>query len=108
MAFVQLFEVADNPNLPMDEIDAVLRCVRLKWQQRSGWVGELSSAIEYGLTPLRSVRGFVHLIRRDFAFEVLDTSHPRKIIAEQLYEGKGGWPSDLFKVNGFFNMQIDE
>lgn len=42
MAFVQWFEVLDEMAFPLDKIDSVLDCVRLRWQQTCSKAGLIS------------------------------------------------------------------
>lgn len=71
MPSVRWYEVLENENLPLDEINTALECARLRWQQTCARRGHLTSAAEYGLLPLGPVRGLVHIVWRDFAVDNL-------------------------------------
>lgn len=89
MALVRWYEMLDHENLPLGEIDSAFECVSLRWQRTCGPRRYLASAAAYGLIPLGSVRGLVHTVRTDFAFDNLKEANPRKIIESVMWRVTG-------------------
>lgn len=84
MGLVQSYEVIDNENILMKEINNALECVRIRRQETCGFTGNLRPAAQYWRIPLGSVRRLVYIVQRDFAFDILIEAVPRKRKWKQL------------------------
>lgn len=108
IVFVQWYEILDEKKLCVDEVVRTLSFTRLKWKGTKRKCKRLFSAAECGLFPAGSIKGFVYIVKKNFASDLLDDSQPRKSNAELLSQKEEGWPRKLFCVNRVFNMPIDE
>lgn len=106
--FVRYYQVLDSTLLPLDGVDEVLRCHRLRWHRDGGVVGELSAAPEYGLVPADSIRGIVHVVRADFPLPCLASSDERRSNCDKIREGEEGMMSKLFYINRFYKCRGEE
>lgn len=78
----------DERSLPVENIGRVLNCLQSIWQRTCGCAGLLSSTVKYRLILLESLRGYVHLVRKDFVVEVLSDLCPRIIEIQKVGEGE--------------------
>lgn len=73
MIFFQWYEVMEKCTLPVNAIDAVLRCVRPGRQRPTGLFGEISIAVGYRLVAFDSaricVRSYGETLRTKFQLE---------------------------------------
>lgn len=76
--FLQYFEVLGREKLCVDNIDSALKCIRLRWHRTQG-NNAYSSAKEFGLVPVESILGKVHLVRGDFALPIVGKDVQKKI-----------------------------
>lgn len=87
--------------MKIDTIDRVLYCVRLGWHRTEGVPGRFSASREFGFVPLESVKGVVHVARKDsYVFHVEKKSR-RRIVAEMRSEEQSGQECKHFYVNKF-------
>lgn len=108
MAFVQWYEIMDDQKLCIDKMDKTLGCIRRRWQQGSCEGGKISSAAEYDLIVVGSIRGLAHVVKRNFSAVLLDRSLSISRSAKLLSGKEEDWPLKLFYVYRFFNMPIGE
>ena len=94
--FVQFYEVIDSNDVRVDGIDSSLNCIRLKWQRTEGEEGTLSCSKQFGLIPIDSVRGLVHIVRADAAMGLISDTVARKKEMADVGGGESGWPSEMY------------
>lgn len=105
--FVQYYDVLGADNLEVDAIDKKLNCIRLRWHRTQG-DGSYASSREYGLVPVDSIRGRIHVVRGDVGMELVHESLHRKAQLVELCNGELGWPSQMFYVNRFYRCPGEE
>lgn len=98
----------DGQTLYMDETENALTLIWLSWQHTCRKVDHLSFASENSFVSAGSVRGFVHPVKRNFAADLLDRTHPGKSHAKPILEKEQKWPSRMVYVKLSFYMQISE
>lgn len=72
-----------------NKIDAMLRCILLRWQRTEKDRNKLSSAREFGLTPIDFFRASVQIVKRNTMFEVIDKDDERSITHFEMIAGTG-------------------
>ena len=102
--FLQYYQVVDKVRLPPDQIDSTLNCVRLQWHRTAG-DNAYYSAPEFGIVPVESIRGRVHIVPADFAMDVIGDHVDRKQKLRYIACEENGWTSRLFYVNRFHKGQ---
>lgn len=91
--------------LPTDHIDHKLGYIWLKWHQKICQAVQLDSAAEYWYISVAEITEIVHVVRRDFAADLLNYSHFRKFISKDHLGSKIGWSTHMFHAIQFLNMQ---
>lgn len=105
--FVQFYKVIGSNDVRVDGIDSSLNCIRLKWQRTEGEEGTLSCSKQFGLIPIDSVGGLVHIVRADAAMSLISDTVARKKEMADVGGGESGWPSEMFYVNRFYRPKGD-
>lgn len=49
----------------MDAIDKTSDCIRLRWERTPAEQGRLTAGCEFGVIPIGSICGVVHVVPRD-------------------------------------------
>lgn len=106
--FVQCFEVIDESLLRIGKTDRDLNCMKLRWQLTCAQADLLSSAVEYGMIPLESVKCFTHLVKKNFSVDVLSNHSSRKVKVQQFSGGESGLALYLFQVNRFLTCSSND
>ena len=108
ICFLQWYELISTDMLPLDDFDKTLNCIRLRWQRNEGIVDKLQPSKEYGLVPVESIRGVVHVVRKDPFLSSLCTGDPRRRACEKLLGDSEDWLSEQFFVNRFMTYEVEE
>lgn len=99
---LQYYDVIDQIHIPHDDIDQVLKCIKLQWAKSNDREEEYDSGKMYGLCPIESVCGRVHLVRGSHITKLLheDVEICKKV--KQYMGNSDSWESEFFYVNRFF------
>ena len=108
LVFVEYYDVLSNKDIKLDGIDKTLNCIRVRWQRSEGELGKSSSGKQYGLSPVDSIRGIVHVVPEDMAIPKLSLSVSRRKEYEMLRCGEDGWESRIYYVNRFYRSKDEE
>ena len=108
LIFLQYYDVLSNEALKVDGIDKSLNCIRLRWQRTEGDFGKSTSGKQYGLSPIDSIRGMVHVVSADMAISKLATSVNRRKEYDRLRCDEDEWPSNIYYVNRFYRRKCEE
>lgn len=73
--FVQWYEIQIGLLLPMDMIDGLLNCIRLRWQRVPGESNVMLTRKEFGLVPLESIRSAVTVVPKDKFLSFVDNDY---------------------------------
>ena len=99
--FLQYFDIIPNCDLPVDEVDAALNCIRLKWE-REGSTSDMSiPGKSFGLCPTDSLRGKIHTVDMWKTVPSLHSSVQRLKDMKALVGDLRGWTSELYYINRF-------
>lgn len=107
LCFLQFYEILSCNALPIDKVDERLGCIRLRWHRTDGIDGVLSASKEYGLVPVDSLRGKVHIVPADCAMESISESDQRKRALKETCSGEPSWSSQVFYLNRFYRDRGD-
>ena len=102
-AFVQDYDVVNEDEVPIDEIDKQLNCIRLKWAWSYNEIEEsVDCGKQYGLCHIDSILGVTHLVP---AFEILrglNNNSTYKTAVEKNIGPQDRWEGQLFYVNRYY------
>lgn len=100
--FVQFYDTVPSHEVSVDTVDRTLNCIRVRWDKIAGVQSVLSAAKSFGLVPVDSIRGKVHLVPGDTGVELLSRKSIRKKEIESLKDGNDEWTKEMFYVNRFY------
>lgn len=69
--FMQWNELLNCSAFPLNDMDSAVSCSSMGWRRNHEVPGILELGREYGLVPVKSIRGMVHVARKH--------AHPEKI-----------------------------
>lgn len=91
-----------------DKINEILDCIQLQLHIRDGEAGQLSSAKQYGLVLVNSIRVFVHVMRAYFAVSLVNSTNNERVKKYKSKKtGSDEYTGHIFYVNRF-HMCIGE
>ncbi len=107
-AFVQYYDVIPESELPLDGIERRLNCIRLKWTRTHQQVDrDIDSGKEYGLCPLESLLGMVHVVPTAEITNALGVTNKYKKQTLKCCGPTNRWEGELFYVNRFFKTAMN-
>lgn len=83
----------------MDKVDENLGCILLRLYWASGESDLLLPAKESGLNPVGAIRETVQTGRQNTMTSITDKEDERENNHFRVFEGTGGWETELFYVN---------
>ncbi|MEM9680054.1 MAG: hypothetical protein AAF901_06990 [Bacteroidota bacterium] len=104
-AFVKYYDVLSEESVPIDEIDKCLNCIRLCWSKSNPVQKDRDSGKVYGLCPVDSIEGRIHVVEFSGMLELIDGSNTYKEKVIQKVGPEKRWEGKTFYVNIFIRSK---
>lgn len=72
LCFVQIYEMFGTNMLAIDAVDKAPDCIRLRWHREDAENKRYLASKFFGIVPVKSIIGLVHLVPADGTFTLLD------------------------------------
>lgn len=82
--------------LAIDAINKTFGCIGLRWHIEDFEEERCSASKFFGIVPVKSILGRVHLVPRDGALNLLDSKDLPKREFDRLQKGGTGWSGHIF------------
>lgn len=105
LCLVQWYKILSRMELLVDQIDKVLDYVRIRLQRVAGEAKRLSSGRKFCPIPVGSIKGIVHLVRRDQSLYLASKNYKWSAQHEQITYGETGWLEEAYYVNHFIQIR---
>ncbi len=108
-AFVQYYDIVKPTEVPIDNIEKTLNCIRLKWARTHKDIQEdMDSGKQYGLCHIESLMGVVHVLPAMEILRPLNENSDYKASTIRNIGPLDRWEGHLFYVNRYYRDHSSE